>query len=342
MAIQLSLEALPALYQFKKETIALCLEYVRDVLNASHKNKIRGLRHRLNEIETDLYDIFCRWNFVALVHGTLNPVTCLPTDSSFIVLADLYYYLRRFEVDAKDSIVEFPLSKFESILQLAHNGHKVQPAPRSMYPSEAQTRRLRSVYQGNQYQEDVLRLLSRYQYLGGLNNSLSVPHKVMDLVPSHELFGTPLNTHTSFCSPFADETVFSSKGSFFEFTDFKEDTVYFANPPFDDIFCNDMADRLLQQLAIRPFKLIVIIPVWDTEEQQKRGLKDFHLPFPCYRKLKESPFLLSEHFLEKDKYPFYNYFTQRMVYICNVHLINLGVEVDTNAIMEAWCTDPKK
>jgi hypothetical protein len=336
MSIRFAHDALPVLYQFKRATIALCVQYVRDVLNASHRRRIHGLQQRINEIETDLYDLFCRWNFVALAHQRYLTDRCLPTDSQFIVLKDLYYYLQRFGVDAQESLVPFPLERFETILRVAHEGSQTHPPPRAMYPSDAQTRRMKSVYRGTEYSADVTKLLARYQYLGGLNNSLSVPPAVLDTFRSHELFGTPLNTHTSFCSPFADEAVFSSSGSFFQFSAFDADTVYFANPPFDEKFCDDVADRLLEQLAQRVFQLVVIIPVWDTEVQKARGLKDFHLPFMCYRKLVQSPYFLSEHFLDKDAYPFYNYFSQRMVFICNVHLINLGVRVDTEALMKAW------
>lgn len=336
MSIQFALDALPVLYQFKRATIALCVQYVRDVLHASHRRRIQGLQQRLSEVETDLYDLFCRWNFVALAHGRYLTDRCLPVDTEFVVLQDLYYYLQRFGVDAKESLVAFPMDQFAGILRAAHDGTATHAPPRAMYPSEAQSRRMKSVYRGAQYSADVARLLARYQYLGGLNNSLSVPPAVLDTFRSHELFGTPLNTHTSFCSPFADEAVFSSSGSFFHFTAFDDDTVYFANPPFDEKFCDDVADRLLEQLAQRAFKLVVIIPVWDTDVQKQRGLKDFHLPFMCYRKLVSSPYFLSEHFLDKDSYPFYNYFSQRMVFICNVHLINLGVPVDTEALMKAW------
>ena len=341
MAIQLSIDGLPALYQFKRDTIALCIEYAREVLASSHKTKIRRVDDRLAEIKTELYDIFCRWNFVALARGGFDLVTCLPSDDSFVILTDLYYYLRRFGVEAGDSIVEFPHEAFRAILETAKAGGGNGVVPRSMYPSEEQRRRLESIYLGSAYPDDVRRILCRYQYLGGLNNSLSVPPSVLDVFPSHELFGTPLNTHTSFCSPFSDERVFSSCGSFFEFTDFGE-KVYFANPPFDDSFCDDVADRLLERLDVRPFRLVVVIPVWDTEEQQKRGLKDLKMPFSCYRKLKASRHFRTEHFLDKDKFPFYNYFTQRLVYVCHVHLMSLGEEVDTDRLVAAWAAVSKK
>jgi uncharacterized protein with GYD domain len=130
MAIQLSIDGLPALYQFKRDTIALCIEYAREVLASSHKTKIRRVDDRLAEIKTELYDIFCRWNFVALARGGFDLVTCLPSDDSFVILTDLYYYLRRFGVEAGDSIVEFPHEAFRAILETAKagGGNGVVPA----------------------------------------------------------------------------------------------------------------------------------------------------------------------------------------------------------------------
>jgi hypothetical protein len=238
----------------------------------------------------------------------------------------------------EDSFISFPSDAFNTILEKARSKKVHEQPPRPIYLSEAQLNRLESVYNGlpEDYYLNTKRLAARYQYMGGLNNSLSVPPTILDMYPSHELFGTPLNTHTSFCSPFKDEAVFSSCGSFFEFSDYKEDVIYFANPPFDDVFCSHMATRLLEQLAIKPFKLVVIIPVWDTDEQKKYRLKDFGLPFDGYRRLVQSPYFIEDNFLEKESYPFYNYFTQRHVFISNVHLINLGVKVDTKPIIEQW------
>ena len=344
MSIRFSIEDLPYLYYFKRETIQLCVSYIKDVLKSSHRRSIPHFQSKLKEIEIDLYDLFCRWNFTSLFLGFFDVERCLPkVNTPFIMQSDLNYYLNRFQVSGDDSFIEFPLAEFQTILQHAHDRTKSSIQPRIMYPSDVQDKRLSSIYKGDEFEKDSTKLISRYQYFGGLNNSLSVPNAILNLFSdqngfrsSHELFGTPLNTYTSFCSPFADEQLFSSHGSFFQFSEFRADTVYFANPPFDDVFCNHVSDRLLDRLSQGLFALIVIIPVWDTDQQKKLGLKDFKLPFMCYRKLIQSPYFISEEFLEKDKYPFYNYFTQRHVYISNTHLINLGLPVDTDKIIEEW------
>ena len=331
MAIEFSLQQLPKLYWFKSQTIQLCVRFISEVIRGSHRNRVRQFQTKIKDIEVDLYDLFCRWNFIALVNEEFDLETFLPT-KNFIIMKDIDYYLNRFGIKMSDSFVEFPMEEFYEI----RSSLQSLSSPRSINLSATQRHRLESVYLGSDFENDTSRLLARYQYLGGLNNSLSVPPKILDLVKSHELFGTPLNTHTSFCSPFDDEKIFSSHGSFFRFEDFQQDTVYFANPPFDDAFCTLVTDRLLQQLGKGVFQLIVIIPVWDTDEQKKYGLKDFGLPFDCYRRLVNSPYFLEDIFLEKEKYPFFNYFSQKNVYISNVHLINLGVKVDTKRIVDEW------
>ena len=331
MAIQFKLELLPRLYWFKSQTVQLCIKFITAVIRGSHLSRVRQLQSRLKDIEVDLHDLFCRWNFISLVKKQFSLETFLP-QGDFIIMKDLEYYLSRFGIKMADSFVEFPYAEFEQI----RNNPGVSSCPRQLGLSATQLSRLESVYTGLDFESDSKKLLARYQYLGGLNNSLSVPPRILDLFPSHELFGTPLNTHTRFCSPFQDEAVFSSHNSFFDFNEYREDVVYFANPPFDDAFCTLVADRLLEKLREKPFQLIVIIPVWDSEEQRKHGLKDFGLPFDCYRRLVESEFFLEDLFLEKEKYPFFNYFSQKQVYISNVHLINLGHRVDTQKLLEAW------
>jgi hypothetical protein len=333
MAIQFKLDVLPNLYWFKSQTIQLCIDFISNVVRGSHRSRVRQLQSRLKDIEVDLYDLFCRWNFISLVNGSFDHDTFLPT-GDFVIMNDLEYYLQRFGIQMRDSFVEFPIQEFHHILQQAIT-HTLPP-PRPIRLSDTQRQRLHSIYTGLDVDADAQRLIARYQYLGGLNNSLSVPPRILKQFTSHELFGTPLNTHTSFCSPFADERVFGSSGSFFSFDAFEEDTVYFANPPFDDAFCSLVATRLLEQLSIRPFHLIVIIPVWDSDQQKKHGLKDFGLPFDCYNRLVQSEYFIEDIFLPKDEYPFFNYFSQRDVYISNVHLINLGKKVDTQKIRQAW------
>ena len=336
MEIKFHIQRLPALYQFKKETIQICLDFIKNVVKNSSQSKMRTLVPKLKEIETDLYDIFCRWNFNSIQNKTFDIDLFLPTDS-FIQMVDISYYINRFHIQLEDSLVPFPTEEFKQIIERAHHNHYIMEDVRATKCSDVQKRRLSSIYKGHQLDTDIQRLLSRYYYLGGLNNSLSTPPTVLSLFHSHEMFGTPMNTCSPhFCSPFEDEKVFGSSGSFFDFTDYQEDVVYFANPPFDDTFCTKMAKKLLEDLDKKTFSLVVIIPVWDKDQQIKHNLKNFGLPFDSYNQLVTSRHFIKEMFLPKNQYPFYNYFHQKYVYISNTHLINLGKPVDLDLIRTTW------
>lgn len=338
--IRFDLNRLPQLYRFKSNTIQLCLSYIKEVIKSSSIPKPKGLHHRLSEIETDLYDIFCRWNFNSIQNGTFDNDLFLPIDT-FIQMKDLAYYLKRFHIELDDSLVPFPMDDYNKILkQTIHSSDTIIPPV--VQCSDIQLSRLRSIYKGNDFDQDVHKLISRYVYLGGLNNSLSTPPEVLSVFPSHELFGTPLNTCSSFCSPFEDETIFSSHKSFFHFKDYQEDIVYFANPPFDDVLCTQMTDKLLSDLDKKQFSLVIIIPVWDSDQQQHHKLKDFGLPFDAYNRLVKSPYFRSELYLPKNKYPFYNYFYNKYVYISNTHMINLGNPVDLIMLQKTWISTHKK
>lgn len=336
MSIQFDLERLDSLYNFKQETIQLCIQFIKNVIKNSYHSKMKSNK-KLMEIETDLYDIFCRWNFNCIQKNTFDMDLFLPKDD-FIMLVDISYYLRRFHIELSDTLIDFPFHEFNRIREKASK-NRSKNQKRLVYCSPLQNERLISMYQGDNLEVDKSKLLSRYYYLGGLNNSLSTPPEVLSLFPSHELFGTPFNTCSpTYCSPFADESLFGSSGSFFEFTDYRDDIIYYANPPFDDTFCTCMADRLLEQLDIRLFSLIIIIPVWDKDQQSKYNLKNFGLPFDSYNKLVQSKYFIKEKFLNKKNYPFFNYFYKRYIYISNTHIINLGIPVDIDQIITKWAS----
>ena len=337
--IHFDLNRLSSLYQFKKETIQLCLQFIKEVVKSSSHAKSRTLSQKLKNIESDLYDIFCRWNFNSIQNQTFDLDTFLPT-GSFILLVDIEYYLKRFHIQLSDSLISFPFDTFESIREQAKMSKPCKDNPTSC--SEFQQKRLCSIYQGQHIEQDIHKLLSRYYYLGGLNNSLSIPPHVLSHFKSHELFGTPFNTSSDqYCSPFVDEAIFGSSGSFFEFTNYQDDTIYFANPPFDDTFCSKVSSKLLSDLSQQLFSLIVIIPVWGQQQQEEHNLKNYGLPFLAYDTLKNSPYFIKEAFLDKDQFPFFNYFYQKYVFISNTHIINLGKQVDIEFIMNHWKSKSK-
>ena len=192
--------------------------------------------------------------------------------------------------------------------------------------SDKQENRLKQVYNGPQ--EDFLGkkhlLLSAYKFMGTLNNHLSVPPAIFRNTKITELFGSPLNTSQSYCSPFKlEQELFSSNGSFFDYK--IQPGLHVANPPFDETIMEDMADRLENQLDETPgVNIICVIPVWDPESQAKYGLKVYGKPFAAYTKLKNSKHFKQEFYLEKYKYPFWDYYKDKFTPASATHFIVLS------------------
>jgi hypothetical protein len=104
---------------------------------------------------------------------------------------------------------------------------------------------LKEIFSGQpkDYPEYKSLLLSAYEFMGNLNNHLSIPPNVFKKYNIHELFGSPLNTSNPYCSPFKIEVdYFSSGGSFFDYK--IKPGISVANPPFDEILAEKMVKRL--------------------------------------------------------------------------------------------------
>jgi len=84
--------------------------------------------------------------------------------------------------------------------------------------TDQQEKRLKKLFTGKdeEYEKCKNLLISAYKFLGNKNNHLSFPPKVFEGMDVVELFGSPLNTSYSYCSPFKlEKERFSSNGSFF-------------------------------------------------------------------------------------------------------------------------------
>jgi hypothetical protein len=360
--IKFNIERLPFLYRFKNEVVELCVHNIEKSVNdICLEENLFTYFNRKKEKE-NLESVFVRWMFNSIAQNAFDFVYFLPTNETFIDMNDMYFYVDKcMKIIKKDIIMDeyMPIlekmrinviTNYRIILEKAKNDDKLKPHLSNIPTcTEIQIERLKSLYFSltdlTDFDKNVDKILNRYHFMGGLNNSLSTPPAVMDAtkslnppMKSHELFGTPLNTCSpTFCSPFPDEKlVFNSSGSFFHFENYKEDTVYFANPPFDENICDNMAEKLLSDLEKKEFALIVIIPVWDTDQQKKYKMKDYGLVFHGYRKLVNSRFFKSDTVLDKDTYPFYNYFTNKVYPSSTTHFINLGKKIDTDYLLTYW------
>lgn len=217
---------------------------------------------------------------------------------------------------------------FERYIKNTEHAHvcvdhlQVNHTPSHKIITQTQFGRLRDIYNGNpnQFYQTIDRLMTLYELIGINNLHLSIP----PIFNGIELFGSPLNTHNEYCSPFAIENRFGSLGSFWEYN-FHKNGIYLCNPPFDDEIIERMADKLLADLSTTKHKVIVVvtIPVWDTTTQKKLGICDYGLDFKGITTLIKSQYMSEHALLDKNKFPYWNYYTEKLSYIGWTHLIVL-------------------
>lgn len=187
-------------------------------------------------------------------------------------------------------------------------------------------------------------LLLRYDFLGSLNEHLSVPPKMLkELKIGTELFGTPFNTSClDYCSPFYDvEKYFNSKGSFFDMK-FESGKLYIFNPPFDEDLMKFASAKLLNELENIPDLVIIItLPVWDSVSQKALNIRDNGMDFEAYEMLKNSKFCRDKSILHKNIHLYYNYFDNRFVSVSYTHLLLLSnciTPLRASTIDDLWRT----
>lgn len=195
--------------------------------------------------------------------------------------------------------------------------------------THAQLRRLEDLYTGPNigYQHNKNKLLALYEFIGMNTIHMSVPPIFPGAI---ELFGSPLNTAGSYCSPFMfEQAFFKSLGSFWDYSIPKETKVqtYVANPPFDEMLIEQMATRLIDMLkSAAPssnISIYVTLPVWDSESQKKHGLRDFGMPFAGLTKLLKSGFCVGHKVLNDTDFKYYNYYSDSALAVSWTHFMLL-------------------
>jgi hypothetical protein len=212
--------------------------------------------------------------------------------------------------------------------------------------THAQLRRLEDLYTGPNigYQHNKNKLLALYEFIGMNTIHMSVPPIFPGAI---ELFGSPLNTAGSYCSPFVfEQTFFKSLGSFWDYQipgGIKAQT-YVANPPFDEMLIEQMADKLIYMLkSAAPSSSVCIyvtLPVWDSESQKKHGLRDFGMPFAGLTKLLKSGFCVGHEVLSDTEFQYYNYYSDRALPVSWTHFMLLqnspGASNKFEEKVDAW------
>ena len=284
-------------------------------------------------------EIFTRWYINSLTQGANNyfmPISFKALEN------DIEYYKKCLDskVTPKDVI-----SKVQEIWdQYSSQKYYIKPADNTLRISKAQHQRLKELYSGppEEFESNKRMLLSAYEFMGTLTNHLSVPPSIIKNKDSSmiELFGSPLNTSQSYCSPFEiEKKYFGSLGSFFEYE--IQPGINIANPPFDESLMEQMADRLEKQLEkTADVTVVCIVPVWDPSSQIKYGLKNYEKDFVAYEKLIKSRFFKEQAYLPKFDYKFWDYFFQKHVPVSNCHMIVLSnheeMPIKAEEILAKW------
>lgn len=203
--------------------------------------------------------------------------------------------------------------------------------------SNYQYNRLKRLYSGpsDKFDEYLSIILARYQFLGGMNNHLSVPPIIYEhLNINFELFGTPLNTnYDHYCSPFFDyEQYFGSSGSFFNLQ-LNSNFRYAANPPFNTELIEKMSTHLLSQLNKNTNLVIYLtIPQWNDD------FKGFDI-------INKSSYIIYKKILESHKYLYYDFYHDNYVNVINTYFILLSnnkILDDKNINLDIWCKKSTK
>lgn len=228
-------------------------------------------------------------------------------------------------------------------IEKTNSEKEINPGKTENIITKKQFDRLIKLYiHDHDFEKNYKKLVSLYQLIGINNMQLSIP----PIFSGVELFGSPFNTHNKeYCSLFAFEKIFNSLGSFWKYN-FHKDGIYLCNPPFDNTIIERMSKKLIEDINNTKHEIIVVItiPVWNTESQKILGIKDYNMDFEGYYSLMNSQYLKNNSILNKNKYQYWNYYTEEKVSVSYTHLIILSnmsnikykYEFDIENFMRKW------
>lgn len=181
---------------------------------------------------------------------------------------------------------------------------------------------------------EIISLALRYESLNSLNNQLALDPKITEQIHLEfdvkgELFASCFNMHIrengkrhAICSIFSDlEKKIGSVSSFFDFV--PDEGFYIANPPYDLVLMEDMANKLIEWLK-SPKKLafMSVLPVWDLDGINKiTGKSSEYGEFRGLKILVESGYLKLRKIIHQSHSCFINKMTSRYIFPCNIHFI---------------------
>lgn len=292
-------------------------EHIQTLVSPNNVTKFQEFYH----------SVYPKWFFNALRRGHLDPETFqLAQHASLndvVLQSDLDYFSMKYRIPLKRlgepvvvTIEEFPIG-LSSL-------------------TDAQQKRVAQLYTGDpdEYAATLDYVRGLYDGLGGSSNFLSVPPGIKtDFI---ELFGSPFNTRSDYCSAFGiEKELFGSLGSFFEY-ELESGTNYIANPPFDEQLMEDMVRRLDAQLAkTTNVTVVVTIPDWQP-------------PFAARDLLDNSPHRKSSCALSRQAYNFYDYRSGNYISVCFSRLYVLSndtwnsTQITATKLADKWAAEVKK
>lgn len=207
---------------------------------------------------------------------------------------------------------------------------KVNKLQSNVYPNqdslvnESQLQHLRLLFKPSNdmdFENSKNQLIAIYNFIGLESCHSSIP----PIFNGIELFGCPLNTQNSYCSPFILEKQFGSLGSFFDFSISKSsESLFICNPPSDVRIIFRIAEHLISELHESKIGKTIIINIPGLDSADQKGTQDFGIKCPAYRLLIESKYIIDNDVLDCYTYPYWNFFTQKSVVSTYTYLIILA------------------
>ena len=111
-----------------------------------------------------------------------------------------------------------------------------------------------------------------------------------------ELFGSPINsTLRNYCSAFAFERriikdnrkPIDNARNFLINEKFDKNTLVMANPPYIIDIIEDLVSQVLYQVRKRQITIMMMLPIWDNEDQKRLNRHDYGSQFEPIRKIRE-------------------------------------------------------
>jgi hypothetical protein len=330
-----------AFRRFKKSVIDYFIQFLLGRIRANHKQP-RKTTHSTNRWTEH---IFTKWWFYTVLHDGVEAF--LPTSTLLVQVKDIDYHLRSYDIVPTEVDMGYDHAYVAQLCETYRNASsngRVLPVRATLNRGKIQvwsdreapletvdispvqeeklrSRFLRPINELPSYAAiEALRLTA----LGAISEHLSIPPVLLGALEiDTECFGTPLNTSLNrFCSPFYDiEQAFGSLGNFMDFR-FESGKHYTFNPPYDLDLMTETTQHLIQLLATIPdVTVLVLLPVWDPETQQRMGAKNYSEPFPAFDLIRNSGYARQAVAVKKDEFPYYSYFRNEFVPAANTHIM---------------------